>query len=487
MFYLRKLYHTKNAQMLSTIIKNFLYNSSYQILLIFVPLFTTPYISRVLGAEKIGIYAYNYSIAYYFSIFILLGLNNYGNRNIASVKDQKHELSQNFWSMYFLQIIMGMIIFICYLFYSSLMSLNIGISLIFSIYVFSEIINVNWCFFGLEEFRIITIRNFAVKILSTLSIFLFVKDQGDLDVYCYILVLSSLISQLLLWPRLLSRIPFYLPSFSQIRRHLKPNLLLFTSVLGTSIYKYLDKIMLGSFSQMDQVGYFEQAEKIIALPVAFIVSLGTVMLPRMTNLLSKKANDKIYQLYFDRSIAFAIFLSSTLAFGIMGVSNEFVPLFYGRGNEIIILLFYILLPSCIFLGIGNVITTQYLIPQNKDGIYVKSIFCGAIVNVLCNLILIPKLGAVGASFSSLLTEFAVCCYKVYYTCKRFNILNVIKRNLIYSVYGFAVFVILVFINLPINNMFTLLFVKTGIGICTFLILFSLFERKKMILLINRFK
>ena len=43
---------------MNKVIKNYLYNLSYQLLLIVLPIITTPYVSRVLGAEAIGTYAY---------------------------------------------------------------------------------------------------------------------------------------------------------------------------------------------------------------------------------------------------------------------------------------------------------------------------------------------------------------------------------------------------------------------------------------------
>ena len=88
---------------MSSIKKNFLYNSLYQILVMFIPLITTPYISRVLGAQGVGTYSYAYSIANYFVLFIMLGLNNYGNRTIARVRDNEEKLSKTFWSIYALQ------------------------------------------------------------------------------------------------------------------------------------------------------------------------------------------------------------------------------------------------------------------------------------------------------------------------------------------------------------------------------------------------
>ena len=103
---------------MSSIKKNFLYNSLYQILVMFIPLITTPYISRVLGAQGVGTYSYAYSIANYFVLFIMLGLNNYGNRTIARVRDNEEKLSKTFWSIYALQLFLGIIINIIYVGYS---------------------------------------------------------------------------------------------------------------------------------------------------------------------------------------------------------------------------------------------------------------------------------------------------------------------------------------------------------------------------------
>ena len=80
--------------------KNFIYNIFYQVLAIIVPLITSPYLARVLGAEKIGINTWTYSVVFYFMIFATLGVNNYGNRSIAYIRDDKNELSRKFWSIY---------------------------------------------------------------------------------------------------------------------------------------------------------------------------------------------------------------------------------------------------------------------------------------------------------------------------------------------------------------------------------------------------
>lgn len=100
-----------------------------------------------MGAEKIGIYSYAYSIATYFGLFILLGLNNYGNRTIASVRDDKEKLSKTFCSIYAMQLIMSMIVIIIYIFYILFMSSDHLMAWIQLIYLVSVSLDINWFFF----------------------------------------------------------------------------------------------------------------------------------------------------------------------------------------------------------------------------------------------------------------------------------------------------------------------------------------------------
>ena len=94
---------------MSSIKRNVIYNISYQILALIVPLTTAPYISRVLGADGIGIYSYTFSIAHYFVLFTMLGVLNYGNRSISRVRDDDKLRSSTFWSTYIFQLLTGVV------------------------------------------------------------------------------------------------------------------------------------------------------------------------------------------------------------------------------------------------------------------------------------------------------------------------------------------------------------------------------------------
>jgi O-antigen/teichoic acid export membrane protein len=135
--------------------KNYLYSVIYQIFNILIPLITAPYISRVLGAEGIGTVSYAHSIALYFGMFGMLGLNNYGNRTIAANRNDKNNISKIFWNIYTLQVITTSIMLIAYIiFVSAFFKENKVIAYLQILYLISTVLDINWFFFGMEQFKI---------------------------------------------------------------------------------------------------------------------------------------------------------------------------------------------------------------------------------------------------------------------------------------------------------------------------------------------
>ncbi|HFR3476333.1 TPA: oligosaccharide flippase family protein, partial [Streptococcus suis] len=208
----------------------------------------------------------------------------------------------------------------------------------------SSVIDITWFFYGLEEFKITVLRNTLIKLGTTVLIFLLIKSDYDLLLYSFLLSLSNFFSQLYLWFFLSKRVTFKLPHEVEILHHIKPNLILFLPVLAVSVYKIMAKILLGYMTTATQVGYFDSSDKVIQIPLALVTSLGTVMMPRMSNLYAKeslKDADRV----FSQSIEIAMFLSTALGFGLMGVAKTFVPWYYGENFDVVIILFQILLPS----------------------------------------------------------------------------------------------------------------------------------------------
>ena len=144
--------------------KNFIYSSIYQVLVLVLPLITTPYVSRIFGAENLGVYSYTNTIAQYFVIFAMLGLNNYGNRAVAMARDNQDELDAVFSEIYTMQVVTGILSLVLYLVYALIIAREYKVySMILTLYVLSAVFDINWLFFGLEKFKLTVTRNSIIK------------------------------------------------------------------------------------------------------------------------------------------------------------------------------------------------------------------------------------------------------------------------------------------------------------------------------------
>lgn len=434
--------------------KNFLYNVLYQIFIFIIPILTTPYISRVLGVNNVGIYSYTYSIVYYFMLASMLGISNYGSREIAKCKN-KDETSKTFKSIYLLQLhlnILCLILYILFVFFNNYD--NKTIMFIQSIFLISVAFDVNWFFFGKEKFKITISRNIIIKMLSMLLIFIFVQDKDDLWIYTLIMSTATLISQLYLWIFVKKEVNKTKISYKDIISHLKPCLILFIPVISYSIYRVMDKTMIGYFSNTIELGNYESAEKIINIPVSFITALGTVMMPHM----SKKSIYEIKNSIFN-TFKLTFFVIMPMIIGLFIVSNDFSSLFFGEGFDKVGNLIRVLIITVLFSSISNVIRTNFLIPLKKDKIYVLSTIYGAIVNLVCNLIFIKKFGAYGACIGTIASEFILMFYQMIKTLNDINYKKCIKVFLEYLIKSIIMGVTIYIIGNFITNIYAKLIIQ----------------------------
>lgn len=449
---------------MSNIKKNFFYNIAYQVLTMILPLITAPYISRILGTEGVGVYSYTYSVVYYFMLIAMLGINNYGNRTIAKIRDNKQELNKNFWSIYSLQLINTCIMIFSYIIYLNFFNIeNRNIATIQIIYLISVALDVNWFFFGLEKFKLTVTRNTIIKLLTVLSVFMFVKTKNDIWIYTVIMSLGTLISQIVMWIFLKEYVSFIKVKPKEIGKHIKPAFILFIPVIAVSLYKIMDKIMLGNITDMNQVGLYENSEKIITIITSLVTALGTVMLPRMSNLFANGEMEKGKK-YITKSLEFTIIFSSALTFGIMSIADTFAPLFFGKEFTASGRIIELLSITTIFISIANVIRTQFLIPREKDKSYIISVLLGAVVNLIFNILLIPKYQANGAAIGTIIAEFTVMIYQIFAVNKDINVIKTIFDNVHFFVLGIIMLIVNIIISKFVTNSLVLLCLQVGFGV-----------------------
>lgn len=460
-----------------SVAKNYLYNVLYQIITMIIPLITTPYLSRVLGAENIGIYSYTLSITTYFILFGSLGVAMYGQREIAYLQKDKEKRSVSFFEIFLLKFItltFSMIIFyftFCvhgeYSFYYKILILEI----------FANIIDISWFFQGLEEFKKTISRNIIVKLISIICIFLFVKTENDLKIYFMIYVFSTFLGNFSLWiylPRFIMKI-----SLRKINliRHIKPTLVLFIPQIATQVYTVLDKTMIGSIViNKSEVGYYEQAQKIIKLLTTLSTSLGTVLMPRIANLFANGEKEKLKQ-YLYKSLSIILMLTFPLMFGISSVAFKFVPLFYGPGYEKVAKLIIIISPIIIALGLSNFMGIQLLLPTKRQKEFTISVIVGAFVNFILNLILIPKFESIGASIATIFAEFSVVLVQLYLVKDDFSIKLIFKLSYKFMLSGIIMFLISFYISSLITNNMVSLIIQFIVSVIVYFSLLFIIKEK----------
>ena len=266
-------------QKMSSIKKNFSLNFIYQLLNIIVSLITTPYIARVLGAENSGIYSYSYAVANYFLLFAMLGINNYGNRCIAFARDSREERSEVFSELYTTQILFSLAVIIVYGFYIISICEAKIIACFQLFYLMSAIFDINWFFFGMEQFSLTVTRNVIIKLSLTAGIFIFVKNRNDLYLYTFLMATSQLLNTIVLHFVLRKFVDFHFVKIAKIKNHIKPLMVMFIPVLAISIYNIMDKVMLGYMDTKEAVGYYEYSERIMQIPFIscqpYLISIGS--------------------------------------------------------------------------------------------------------------------------------------------------------------------------------------------------------------------
>lgn len=453
--------------------KNILYQLLYQVLTLITPLLTAPYISRILGAEKLGIYSYTLSIVNYFTMIAYLGVSNYGCKKIAAVYSLGVKKTQaTFWSIYAVQLISSLFSVITYFVYFLCFVSNYKtIYLIQGIAIFSVLIDVNWFFLGTEQFPIIATRNSIIKIITIISIFALVNSDKDLAIYALIMVLGTFLNNFITFFFLLKEINFQHINFkTALEQHFKGNIALFIPTIATLVYHTMDKTMLGLLSDYNNVGYYYSADKVINIPLGLITTLGMVIMPRMSNLISQ-GNSYEEGSLLSKSFELTLFLSSIMSFGIAAVSKEFVPLFFGDGFEPCIFLIRLFAPILVIKSLSSFIQMQYMIPNNLERKYTIATFCGAAINLLLNFILIPFCGAIGATIGTLGAEVTVLCVEIVLVRNKINIRFLFFGNIVYIFNALITFVVISLSSLYIqgNNLIKL-FMEIVIGVIIYLLL-----------------
>lgn len=459
------------------ILKNYLYNAGYQLLVLLLPLITTPYVSRVLGPNGVGDNAYTNSIIQYFVLFANLGISLYGNREIAYVRENSKKLTYTFLEIQIVKILTTVIAYTVFITFICWYTKYKNYLLLQSLNIVAVLFDISWLYMGLEDFKKTVIRNTLIKIISIILIFIFVRSNNDVGIYIFILAISTLLGNLTLWPFLNDILDKNI-DIKELHplRHLKPTITLFIPQIATQVYLVLNKTMLGVIEGTKYSGFYNYSDSLVKMVLALATALGTVMLPHIANAFANKEYDKVNKLLY-KSFDYVTAISIPMAFGLAGIAKTLVPVFYGSGYYPVSKAIMIESIVIVLISWSGTVGTQYLLPTNRVKQYTTSIILGAMVNIILNFPLITKWGLYGAMMSTVFSELIVTLYQL--LC----IKNIVKLNILfthstkYIMSGIIMFIPVYIISLIMNNSIKAIILELVVGVVVYSMLIIMLRKE----------
>ncbi|MFV0517962.1 MAG: flippase [Aminipila sp.] len=424
--------------MAGSIKKNFALNLINTLSGLLFPLITFPYVSRVLFAEGIGQVQFFQSIIDYVSLFAAIGIPLYAVREVAKIRDNKPEMSRVTTEVLLLHGILtlvGYLVIFILAAYVEKIQVDVPLFLLLSTTLFFNAVGVPWFYQGVEDFKYITIRTIFVRFFSVICLFLFVKTKDDIMYYAAISVVANVGSNVFNFFRLRKYLELsVLHSLKQLnlKRHLAPALRIFILNLIVSIYINLDSVMLGFLKNQEAVGYYTASVRLTKTILGVVSSLGAVLLPRFSNMISNGLIDEFFVLA-NEALSFIIAVSLPMFVGLAMMATPIIHLFCGSSFDPSILTLQIISPIILFIGLSGIIGMQILYPLGKEKYVIISTLVGAFVNVVLNWFLIPIYAQYGAAFATVVAEFVVVLVMILISKKHLRLSLFNKRHWHYVV------------------------------------------------------
>ncbi len=397
---------------MKSIKKNYVFNTTYQIIALIIPLITTPYLSRVLGSNSVGDYSYANAMATYFVLLSIFGTTTFGQRVISYNREDTETMRVSFWNNVFLRTLFSVSsLFFYYVYLSASKSIN-PLTLSLGILIIDTMFDISWFYQGREEFLGILIKNTIIKLLTLISVFVFVKTSNDTWIYALILSSSTIIGSFSLWFGAFKMVGA--PKIKRPFSSVKDIALIFLPTISIQVYAILDKSMIGWITNSSyENGCYELSERIVRMAITLVTSIGVVLLPRIAYLFKSNEKEQL-RYYMEKAFSFVWFLSLPMVFGIFSISNLFVPLFLGDGYDKSSILLPILSPMIIFVGLSYVVGIAYLISTKQQNVYTIAVTIAAFVNLLLNIPLIIFFSSIGAAIATVLAEMTGCIIQLVY-------------------------------------------------------------------------
>jgi O-antigen/teichoic acid export membrane protein len=459
--------------------KNVAYNTVLTVSNVAFPVVTTPYVSRVLGVENIGIVSFATTYASYFALVAALGIPMYGMRETARLNNDAAERGRVFSELFVINCLSTVVCSVAYLATVFSVPALYGervFLLIAGTSVFFVPFSTDWFFAGRERFRLITIRSLATKLVSVAGLFIFVRSADDIVPYLILNTVAHLSGQAWNFVYMLKnevRIQFV---NLRMKRHLRFILILFASNIAVSIYTMLNTLILGFMSDYMQVGYYASAIKTGRLVLPVVTAMAPVVIARISALKNEPDREKQLHSLLNHSFGSMMMTAVPATVGLIMIAPRFVPVFFGAEFMPVVPSMQVLSLLILIIGINNFFAVQILVGAGFDEKVFVVLLSGTVSGFLLNLLLIPFYGALGASIASVVAEIIVTVVAIVFVAKLVPV-RLCRKNVFQPVIASipVVFVSAGLSSVTENNSIYLLLTVTTSAVLYFFIMIAVFK------------
>lgn len=391
--------------------RNFVYSTILTTANYIFPLLVYPYVSRVLGVTNIGLCNFIDSIINYFILFSMMGITVMGVREIASCRDDCAGRSTAYSSLLTLNAVTTLVsivvLAICTVCIARLRE-NYDLMLVGAVKLLFNLFLIEWFYKGIEDFRYITVRTIAVRMLYVAAVFIFVQNRDDVLIYFALTALTVVLNAVINIAHARRFVKFSFKGIS-FRPYLGSFLILGLYAFLNSMYTTFNVTYLGFISNDEQVGYYTTATKIYTLLLSVYTAYTGVMFPRMSSLAAEGKLDEFRQKMKGSMHALIIFSIPVIVF--MSVfARPMILLLCGPGYEGAVTPLLIVMPLMLIIGYEQILVIQALMPLKADKVIFRNSILGATTGVLLNVLLVGTMGALGSAIVWVCAEILILLF-----------------------------------------------------------------------------
>ena len=379
-----------------TVFANFGYLSLLQIAGYVFPLITMPYLARVIGADGFGKIAFASAIVVWIQTISDWGFNLTATRDVAQNRNNKEKVSRIFsnvlWARCILTILSGIILLLVVLAVPYLRK-NADIIFVTFLLIPGYILFPDWFFQAIERMKYTTIFNLLIKLIFTISVFIFIHKREDYLIQPLLTAIGYLLCGIGALYLIFKRWGYYLykPQWTEILETVRSSTDVFINNLMPNLYNSFSVMLLGFFGGSTANGLYDGGNTFPTIFYNFQSVLSRAFYPFLS-----RRPDK-HSLYAKLNVGSALIGALLL----IVVSPWVIKIMLGDEFENSVIVMQILSFSVVFLAMSYTYGTNYLIINHKEKPLRNLTFVSSIVGMCVSIPLVYYFSYIGAAITVL--------------------------------------------------------------------------------------